>query len=73
MKKKLNVCDLAVQALGENFLPVRYDKGEVLGQKNFQMIFAPMLAEGVWKVLLLEKSLARLLQLAFEQSRVLNG
>ncbi len=37
------------QALGENFLALRCDKGEVLGQKNFQMtIFALPLAEGVW-------------------------
>ena len=37
------------QALGENFLLLRCDKGEVLVQKNFQMtVFELMLAEGVW-------------------------
>ncbi len=37
------------QALGENFLLLRCDKGEVLGQKNFQMTVTElMLAEGVW-------------------------
>jgi hypothetical protein len=43
------VCADVPQALGENFLLLRCDKGEVLVQKNFQMtIFALMLAEGVW-------------------------
>ncbi len=67
------MCVDVLQALGEKFLLLRCDKGEVLGQKNFQMtIFALLLVEGVWWVLLLEKSLAKSLQLVFEQSRVLN-
>ncbi len=73
---KLSLRDVCADALllGENFLLLQCDKEEGLVQKNFQMaIFALMLAEGVWRVLLLEKSLAMLLQLAFGQSRVLNG
>ena len=66
--------DVRAHVVGENFLLLRCDKVEVLARKNFQMaIFAPMLAEGVWWVVLLEKSLVRSLQLVFEQSRVLNG
>ena len=68
------MCADVPQALGENFLLLRCDKGEVLVQKNFQMtIFALLLVEGVWRVFLLEKSLAKSLQLVFEQSRVLNS
>ncbi len=67
------MCADVLQALGENFLFLRCDKGEVLVRKNFQMtIFAVLVVEGVWRVFLLEKSLAKSLQLVFEQSRVLN-
>ena len=52
MQKKWNLrdgCADVLQAQGENFLLLRCDKGEVLGQKNFQMtVFELMQAEGVW-------------------------
>ena len=59
MQKKWNLrngCADVLQAQGENFLLLRCDKVEVLVQKFCQMaIFAPMLAEGVWWVVLLRK------------------
>ncbi len=67
------MCADVMQRQGESFLLVRCDKGEVLVRKSFQMtIVALMLAEGVWQVLLLERSLAMSLQLVFAQSRVSN-
>ncbi len=68
------MCADVMQTQGENYPLLRCDKAEVLVRKNFQMtIFVLLLVEGVWWVVLLEKSLVKSLQLVFGKSRVLNG